>query len=561
MNSNVLTAQAVFLGIATFNDAASQLEGLNRRFPEAWTKRQTYPYYKHRLFKSISLSNEYLNNLAYCLWEYSLENEALRAELKAMMIRIQPSIYRHYKKAAGLVLSEEYYQDFCREILNPKVPIHCLISFCVADFFVGISQISYDPSYQEMMYQQWDRRVRDYLKDENPKNLWGFEFLEIDDKMKDPAEVRRIQNFSKAYSEYLGCSVQDYLNRIFFDPTYFCQSLAEELAFATPTVLGMKIIDFGKSNLTQSDVLGILGQLTFFYERNRKNLAHQAPFDYLSDLLEGQIEIDETAEQTVRSLLEADGYTLPDTLTPELITFYDQYLPAFCAYYMLAKHHEANRDFFFKIKTNADTISLTSLENELTRTKKELKALKQQTKHHQAELVQVRTESHRQFQDRLKQGQEEVVLANQQIKRLSQENKQLKEEIAALKDSLTILTQQVEMQEWIDLNVPQPTQPVNLNRSNILIMGGHPHVVAKLKEKLPNCKFCECRRLYQDDFFKNVDYAYIFVEWLNHGMTGKLNKIRPDIPKRVIAATNPDRILSEMEAAYLKDLALNQVEA
>ena len=50
MNSNVLTAQAVFLGIATFNDAASQLEGLNRRFPEAWAKRQTYPYYKHLLF-------------------------------------------------------------------------------------------------------------------------------------------------------------------------------------------------------------------------------------------------------------------------------------------------------------------------------------------------------------------------------------------------------------------------------------------------------------------------------------------------------------------------------
>ena len=59
-------------------------------------------------------------------------------------------------------------------------------------FFVGISQVSYDPSYRDLMYQEWDRRVQDYLKDENPKNLWGFDFLEIDDKMKDPAEVRRI---------------------------------------------------------------------------------------------------------------------------------------------------------------------------------------------------------------------------------------------------------------------------------------------------------------------------------------------------------------------------------
>ena len=111
------------------------------------------------------------------------------------------------------------------------------------------------------------------------------------------------------------------------------------------------------------------------------------------------------------------------------------------------------------------------------------------------------------------------------------------------------LLEQLPSKQVKELNIEQ------LNKPEILIIGGHPHVVAKLRERLPKCKFCECRRTYKDDFFKGVKFSYVFVEWINHGMTGKLNKICPQVPKRVIASTNPDRILREMNEAYLADMA------
>ena len=80
-----LYAQSYFLGVALSDNASSMLEGLNRRFPLAWINRKKYPYFGHPLLKSISLTNEYNKNLAYCLWEYSKENEELRKELKALI--------------------------------------------------------------------------------------------------------------------------------------------------------------------------------------------------------------------------------------------------------------------------------------------------------------------------------------------------------------------------------------------------------------------------------------------------------------------------------------------
>ena len=564
MKLSHLTAQSVFLGIAVFNEAASQLEGLNRRFPEAWSNRQNYPYYKHRIFKSISLADEYAKNLAYCLWEYSLENEQLRAELKSMMIRIQAADYRRFSQNKGLVLDEDYYMHFCQKILSSNLPLGVILSFATADYFVNISGIKYDESFRDKMYRQWDIRIKDYLNDEDPKNLWGFSFLEIEDKMKDPAHLRIIQSLNKEYSEYLGCSVQDYLNGLYFDPECTYKTLGQEIAGTTPMTLGMRVVEFSKGGLMKDDALSIFGQATFLYERFRNKKTKIDSHDLISGIMKREIELEDDTLDRVRGLLNTDKYCLPNTLSGDLILFYEQYLPVICSYYLLAKHHELNRDFFFRNKNNTDAISLDSLDKELKRTKKELKEFKQQAKKHQSEILKVRTESQRTFQDRIKRSQEELVLANQQLNRLSQENDELKDEVAALKASLEILSQQVKMQESVDSKTTTPatsTTQVDLNQSKILIMGGHPHVVAKLKEKLPNCKFCECRRLYQDDFFKNIDYAYIFVEWLNHGMTGKLNKIRPNIPKRVIAATNPDRILSEMEAAYLKDLSLKQIEA
>ena len=97
-----LEAQSLFLGVCVHNYAPSRVEGLHRRFPLAWINRKNYKYYSHPILKSMSLTYEYGNNLAYCLFEHAKENEELRLELKSILMGI-PEHKKMYKELSKIV--------------------------------------------------------------------------------------------------------------------------------------------------------------------------------------------------------------------------------------------------------------------------------------------------------------------------------------------------------------------------------------------------------------------------------------------------------------------------
>ncbi len=112
-----LEAQSLFLGVCVHNYAPSRVEGLHRRFPLAWINRKNYKYYSHPILKSMSLTYEYGNNLAYCLFEHAKENEELRLELKSILMeRLLERIDEITEPGADLSVLRadgDSYLDFC----------------------------------------------------------------------------------------------------------------------------------------------------------------------------------------------------------------------------------------------------------------------------------------------------------------------------------------------------------------------------------------------------------------------------------------------------------------
>lgn len=558
-----LYAQSYFLGVALSDNASSMLEGLNRRFPLAWINRKKYPYFGHPLLKSISLTNEYNKNLAYCLWEYSKENEELRKELKALMVK--NPIYLEVKKLVSNIWND-------KKIINdPDIKIKMLaesyekaFAFKKQKFQYGILCSTIHFIYSELnipvpadvalpLYERWEKLTKVFLEEDTGCGIWSRNVMDSFAKMNNKTYTKLMQGYYKQYSDYIENDLQKYLDKVVFNPKHKELELPDFMVNIQMQMVGIEPTEFTRHNLTKTEIYEIMLNLMMIYNNYdmRKNLASKL----FAGIKDETLNIKEMMEKdSIDELME-----FPEELDEKLLDLFDQYLVPFTYLYVIGKHQELNREAFFKAKSGSDAISLQSIELELKRAKKELKDSKHLIKNHQSEINKIKNDLQKANQDRLKALQQDLVQANQKNKRLAEENESLLLNNADQREMIEELLLKVQEQEKLLEQLPsKQVKELNieqLNKPEILIIGGHPHVVAKLRERLPKCKFCECRRTYKDDFFKGVKFSYVFVEWINHGMTGKLNKICPQIPKRVIASTNPDRILREMNEAYLADMA------
>lgn len=73
------------ISIESMNISRSKLEGLNRRFPEAWLNRSKYVYFNHPILNDLDLETEFFRKLTYCLCEYLQENDALKKAVIEMI--------------------------------------------------------------------------------------------------------------------------------------------------------------------------------------------------------------------------------------------------------------------------------------------------------------------------------------------------------------------------------------------------------------------------------------------------------------------------------------------
>ena len=82
--------------------------------------------------------------------------------------------------------------------------------------------------------------------------------------------------------------------------------------------------------------------------------------------------------------------------------------------------------------------------------------------------------------------------------------------------------------------------------TEIMIVGGATPTIQKLKRILPNCKYFEVDKKYNDQYFQGVKFAILLTNILNHSMTKKLDKHCPKAKKKSVTVTNVDLIIEEI---------------
>lgn len=187
-----LEAQSLFLGVCVHNYAPSRVEGLHRRFPLAWINRKNYKYYSHPILKSMSLTHEYGNNLAYCLFEHAEENEELRLELKSILLGI-PEHKKMYKELSKIVNSnvgeelnkkknELLFKGLYDPIDTETLSFARAEAFCVAKYIFDLLDVEFDDEKINKLHKKWTPMVQKFFTEDEGKEIWARNMITVFEK-------------------------------------------------------------------------------------------------------------------------------------------------------------------------------------------------------------------------------------------------------------------------------------------------------------------------------------------------------------------------------------------
>ncbi len=152
---------------------------------------------------------------------------------------------------------------------------------------------------------------------------------------------------------------------------------------------------------------------------------------------------------------------------------------------------------------------------------------------------------------KMKELESTLITTLKEKERLEQELISLQGEYATLK--LSIKEGSPSVNHMTEIVVDEALDIEKINCPEVMIVGGATPTVQKLKKILPNCKYFEVDKRYNDQYFNGVKLAILLTNILNHGMTRKLDKHCPQIKKKSLSMTNVDLIVKEI-AKQLEDI-------
>lgn len=545
-------------------EAKSQLEGLHRRFPMAWMKGESYPQFHHHEFSRVLIEDEFQSKMIYCLCEHAFENPELRQGLKEVCIKTSQSTYRLLRS------------------VKKQLPSGLLDALMAIGFGKGDRSAGQMASFANVLFliytlefeveEEEAKRVEETWKEalEGHPLFYFNEGLKVKNRLTDSPYVPLLSNpkhplvkgltiLYDIYSAVLDEPVVKHLNRKIVDTKYEGLTGAEELLLTFNRMYGLDLI--GSEPLSKREVLGIMLHLVLIYTHGQENStlidsevvaletlkqeleALRSPWD-IQETLSKQDQGVETKEDETPAEAQSDEAKI-GLRTVHLVAMLREQLLSASIFYLLAKQQEANRTYFFKHYSTSDKVGIQSLE-------KELKTLKQKTKEAQQaerlalkEVEKVKTEARTQINRQTKELKGAVISLEQQVRQLSeqlekqqQENERLVAELTARPEKETPI--EVKQEPTLEALVTR------FNRSDVMILGGNPNVVNKLRVLLPLVKFYECEQTYQDDFFKGIKAGFIMKIWVSHPMIYRFKSFCPQAPMVEVSATNIHRILIQM---------------
>lgn len=530
-----------FQGIILNNSAItfSQLEGLKRRFPQAWLKREDYPFYRHACFKSISLQLEYRFNLCYCLVEYSRENIELFRELKGFFMNYNKKITQEMKnRQRGKKIVLNGVQNLILAYNNQKkFGMQECTEMVLADYLAESFSIPYPESFKEEYFEIFNEVSLDIIQSFGNGSILNFYTLPESIRKKKGKTYQFFQECYQRYSNYLNQPLSKYLNT----QLKRLLDLSENEEENNDRGLVASMVLFGiippscyrETCLSMSEIFEILAAVTLNYG---------IPTSVMEETTQRS-----RADNLVTWGVDENG-DITEKAWKELFHVYDKDMIPYALEYLLAKAHNDNRDLFFKLTDTSDLISLKSLETEIKQQHESLKDERQKNKRLEKQLSTIQTQQQQKIKEATVKVQKELIETNQKLTKKTNEVEQLASELEQCKELIKLLQTQLSEQtpqseEEVTLTLSDEKKSL-LNQPSILFLGGHPTTIHRLKRVLPSCKFFEVDKTYDSQFLKNVKQVFIFVNYVNHGMVYQINK-ELSVPKRVLIGTNINQILKQ----------------
>ena len=247
------------------------------------------------------------------------------------------------------------------------------------------------------------------------------------------------------------------------------------------------------------------------------------------------------------NLIEEEGASIEigDLVLPisELEAF-EELLNELLPYFVMSQVMKENREFFFRSYTLKDQMISKQLEKEVELLKRDLKSVKETNKLLKLSLSEEKLNQEKMYKLQLKQLRSNLMTTMHEKERLEKELENLKERCAQLE---SIIKEPSEAEEQVyEMTLEQSVDVSEINKAEIMIVGGATPTIQKLKRILPNCKYFEVDKKYNDQYFQGVKFAILLTNILNHSMTKKLDKHCPKAKKKSVTVTNVDLIIEEI---------------
>lgn len=573
------------ISIESMNISRSKLEGLNRRFPEAWLNRSKYVYFNHPILNDLDLETEFFRKLTYCLCEYLQENDALKKAVIEMIYLSKKKEINSFIKIKQEELKVDRNQCLTLsfgqllEILkiNPQnLEVICFIAS--SNLILEEKGFLIEEEEGLQLKELWNHAIEELLCDswthpKEAKNL--LPQITRDLKNNRSKLYKKAMNIYSAYSKHLNEPVASHLAQLLRKKELRFKSETDLFSFLA--IDQFSLIEQQRNQVTVYDVLEGMTYLLCLKElkehlitvekaelksqKLHETLMELQPNYSLNNLQLEELFIDHLKKrfgsERMYQLIDFVPESLFDVYDEEIEALFDQYLVLIIQLNWISKVVEANRNFFYTLYNTNDNSSIKKIEQDLSRQQEKIKQLEHDKRTLKKELNQTKIDYQTRLSKQLKDSNIALIKAEQ-------ENRKLKEEIEALRKQISTQPSEYSTNSP-SLEKESPSLPLltlvskeekikSLNRADYVIVGGHPNVVLKLKELLPNCKFYECEEMYKKNSLNGVTRAFINKIWVNHGMTEKIRKVCRNIPVCEVDATNPDRLLDQMYSHLLKEV-------
>ncbi len=506
--ARLIENRAVFLAYVLAKCNFSTIEGLHRRFPLVWQRRVQYKYYKHVCFERPSFKEEYQLKFAYCLFEEAEHDQDIFNVLFDILYKQYPLIYKELKKNYSrhhLLPDMDLEKLIIRE---DQINQDYLIYLSVFDFFIQKLEIKISEGEQYHQLKQYCDKLQHTILEFEEES---YQYLKQNLTQPSSIPFKQIKNFCRSYSEYLGQNIIDVLNSklILFNQDKKSHWLHE---------LGLMNQEFSY-RLTASDVYQLIALLLCTDE-------------------------DDFCDEEVEQIKMGD-FIIPISVFEAFEHSLDEVLP----YFVMGKMVKENREFFMQSYTLKDQVVSKQLEKEVNSLKRDLKSLKEVNKNLKGTISKQKSLHEKAYKSQLKEMQSTLIETTREKERMEKELVSLKNKVEQLELSLSQEveepnhTSEIIIDEQVDVSL--------INKAEIMIVGGATPTIQKLKRILPNCKYFEVDKKYNDQYFKGVKLAILLTNILNHGMTKKLDKHCPQIVKKSVSATNVELIIKEIVKAEL----------